>query len=482
MNKLHWITVSLTALLVLRCGPTPPEPSAMGTEIFSDTEESYSRAERSIHFQAFVSNIEDTTGWTIHAEVTFGDSTQNHLLNDLGTAGDHIAGDFIFARNISYFFPDTLSGILTVIYRALQAGVEKETVTRDVTLTANSAPQILSITAPDTVLRPLAGELDTILVVAEVIDPDGLDDIIQVTFEVESVDHPGIWINSAGFFLQDAGIGADDVAGDGFYSIGLLISSTNRIAQNVFRYRAKDQSGNFSPYAYDTITVYENAAPEVTGFMATSASIPRQTGLETPFRTFLEISDANGISDIQNVALYILYPDSSFAPAASLTVNNDANNGDVIADDDILTLNSTLDQDAPLGNYSVYAEITDKQGNQATSDTISFNLVNVLPVFVSVDYLSAVTLPIGTQNDTIHIEVNDDNGLADITAVTYKLKSPADNNFGTELAAVHSTGGEYYIPVVWTSTSATGSWFYRIWVKDRENWLSVQTIEIQVTP
>ena len=104
---------------------------------------------------------------------------------------------------------------------------------------------------PDTIVRPLTGTKD-LLIFLEVDDPNGVYDVINAYFQVQS-NSTGQW--SSDYSLNDTGTLGDVRSGDGIFSTGLQISSANSAATNYFRFRVKDTASNFSDWSLDSVVV-----------------------------------------------------------------------------------------------------------------------------------------------------------------------------------------------------------------------------------
>ena len=117
---------------------------------------------------------------------------------------------------------------------------------------ANDPPQVLAVTAPDTISR--SGE-NTFLLTAQVTDPDGLSDIAEVT--MNSFLPGGTPASDNPFLLRDDGIGGDVEGGDGIYSRIFTIGQSNATGIYRFDIQAKDKAGQLSNIVSHTITVIE---------------------------------------------------------------------------------------------------------------------------------------------------------------------------------------------------------------------------------
>ena len=109
-------------------------------------------------------------------------------------------------------------------------------------------PVIDEVIAPTTIQRPATGTQQEQLI-AVVSDPDGVSNVANVLFW--NVNSP-----TATFSLFDDGDqGGDDVAGDGRFTVTIVISSTNATGTNTFAFQATDRSGLKSEIVRVDITV-----------------------------------------------------------------------------------------------------------------------------------------------------------------------------------------------------------------------------------
>lgn len=117
---------------------------------------------------------------------------------------------------------------------------------------SNDPPQVLEVTAPDTISR--SGE-NTFLLTAQVTDPDGLNDIAEVM--MNSFLPGGTPASGNPFFLRDDGIGGDVTENDGIYSSTFTIGQSNATGTYRFDIQAKDKAGQLSNIVSHSITVIE---------------------------------------------------------------------------------------------------------------------------------------------------------------------------------------------------------------------------------
>ncbi|MBC8042432.1 MAG: hypothetical protein IAF08_03215 [Rhizobacter sp.] len=102
----------------------------------------------------------------------------------------------------------------------------------------NTPPVLQSVSAPDTVLIPAAGDF-VFKITASTTDAEGVNDITNVVATRQD--------NASTFSLLDngdaAGLSGDLVAGDGIFTATLQVPFSNTPATRVFDYQATDRSG-----------------------------------------------------------------------------------------------------------------------------------------------------------------------------------------------------------------------------------------------
>lgn len=162
-----------------------------------------------------------------------------HLFdNGSGANGDAVSGDGIYS-NVLEFDKTDINGIYTMNYfvtfnagSVYRAGSENVLFNNG---TSNFPPVIQSVIAPDTVIV-----VDTVafIVKAVVSDSNGAADIERVTFQTF---RPDGTTNGALLDLNDSGTDGDETAGDGIYSLGIRVFSSNQKGTYRFEFIAKDR-------------------------------------------------------------------------------------------------------------------------------------------------------------------------------------------------------------------------------------------------
>ena len=144
-----------------------------------------------------------------------------------------------------------LTGNYTLVVFAVDdAGLLSNQVRGRFVLEDTSAPPVIEeVELPETLSRPGPGESTELQIVAVVNDPDGLANVASVVFW--NVERP----NDVIVLFDDGQSGGDEAAGDGRYTITVVITSENALGTNTFAFQATDRSGLKSEIVERSITI-----------------------------------------------------------------------------------------------------------------------------------------------------------------------------------------------------------------------------------
>lgn len=170
-------------------------------------------------------------------------------LRDDGYFGDAEAGDGIFSFRSDLRDTLKIRGNHFVRFQAVDiGGLKSRAVVVDFYVLRENLPPVLSdLVMPDTVSTSV---VQSFLISVRVTDPQGLDDIKKVWFDLTKPD--GTPSSSNPVPLFDDGSNGDQTAGDGIYSLQVSISPQNDKGVYRFDFNAEDLSGTIS----DTLTHY----------------------------------------------------------------------------------------------------------------------------------------------------------------------------------------------------------------------------------
>jgi len=130
----------------------------------------------------------------------------------------------------------------------------------------NVPGKILWVNVPDSIQLPPAGYFNKALVTAAVQDSNGLDDVDSVYFYSRKPDGtlannglPLVMVDNGKPFnisdpWQQAG---DEKAGDGIYSLTILIDNSAQTGRYYFTFYMRDKGGNLSDSVIDSIEVVQ---------------------------------------------------------------------------------------------------------------------------------------------------------------------------------------------------------------------------------
>ena len=190
------------------------------------------------------------------------------MLYDDGTNGDILMGDGFYGLKItndSTTIQNRLgddSGYVFLDYLAIY-GTEP-VIVLDSFRIGNIIPRIVSISAPDTIVRPSDATVSLHLISAEVFDADGLETIKMVGFSSYHVDGDSMMNNGNYLYLHDDGsnvvlyepdfTSGDLVQGDGIYSFRIPVYGTGfsdpdfqtKPGSFLWRFLTQDQSNEYS--------------------------------------------------------------------------------------------------------------------------------------------------------------------------------------------------------------------------------------------
>ncbi len=130
----------------------------------------------------------------------------------------------------------------------------------------NQPGEILWVQVPDSIQIPPQGTFHKALVKAAVQDPDGLSDVDSVYFYSRKPDGtlannglPLVMVdNGKPFNISNPWVDAgDEKAGDGIYSLTILIDNNAQTGRFYFTFYMRDKAGHLSPSVTDSIEVYQ---------------------------------------------------------------------------------------------------------------------------------------------------------------------------------------------------------------------------------
>ena len=247
---------------------TDPEP---GNPI-SNTQFTFHQDVNKLYFGAgaeLTYNSNSLTQLSLHWYGTDKNNTPDSLtLVDDGTSGDIILNDDLYAIKVDNDTSDIMNVLgddSGMVYLDVIAdyGSEKITVTDSFRI-GNIIPRIVSVTAPDTIVRPSGSTVSLHLIIAEVFDADGLETIKWVGFTSYHVDGDSLMNKGNYIYLYDDGsedilyepdfTSGDSIRGDGLYSFRIPVYGSGftdpdfqtKTGSFLWRFVSQDRSDDYS--------------------------------------------------------------------------------------------------------------------------------------------------------------------------------------------------------------------------------------------
>ena len=287
--------------------------------------------------------------------------------------GDVVAGDGIFTNR---FLPEQICTTDiggTFVFKFIasdRAGNNSKVAEKVIVFSANYAPHILHISAPDS----YPWSISQVVVQIAVADSNGIDDVVHAFFESKEITSGLTKFEEFLYNDGDLDTHGDALAGDSLFSAKL--DSTFGVAKKGaydLLFFAQDSYGGKNILVPSHRITVENAAPLFKSINVPS-SIHRP---ETDYNRVLmsvEVADAQGLADIDSVYFYSLRPDSTWANNGIplLLVDNGLQfnpgnpiieTGDEEAGDGKYSFSLIVESDFELGTYTFFIYIRDKAGN-----------------------------------------------------------------------------------------------------------------------
>ncbi len=284
-----------------------------------------------------------------------------------------------------------------------------------------TTPEISDLFAPSVVYY-LSSIKYSISVQAE--DPQGLDDLAEVQFEIIK---SGLSTPVISGVLLDDGTSGDVIPKDGRFTTqiqgSLFQNDTGEFNLEII---ATDKNGNISNSLQTRIFVLagaENNLPEII-----NVSVPATVPIDSLFEFLIEVevSDADGLADIEFVLLQF-FPPAHPNPTRQDTLLDNGLSGDVTPGDGIYSTRLSSSLINELSDYFLRFQAEDSAGNKSQPVIVS---VHGRLKSIGVPEITEVGVPrMVNANDVnqvlISADVSDPQGLSDIDSVLYSLFLPS---------------------------------------------------------
>lgn len=316
-------------------------------------------------------------------EIVFSDSLYDDGAFYHPNDGDVLAGDGVFSNRFLPSLISTSAEELTYVFDFValdRDGHDSKNIERIVIFAPNYAPFIFQVTAPDTF--PWINE-DVVFSIAAA-DSDGIDDIVNVYFESQEVATGAKKFETNLYNDGDITTHGDTVAGDSIFSVKLDSSfRVNKQGLYDLLFHVEDSYGEGFTYTpAHRIFVGNAGAQFVSIHVPTVMTKPLNPGDYNRELMTVEVSDPQGLADIDSVYFYSLKPDSSWANMGKPfllvddgvpfnTSTRDPETGDLVAGDGIYSFSIIVynNPQTNLGIYTFYIYIRDKAGNLTGPET-----------------------------------------------------------------------------------------------------------------
>lgn len=286
--------------------------------------------------------INSSNSQVIFSDSLFDDGAYHHSED-----GDVIAGDGVFSNRFSSV--QILSGAGDGDYIFSLQAFDKEShqsaaEQQSALFGPNARPEIINVILPDTLMSGTSGQVFEI----SVTDADGLEDIYRVYFESQK-DGSSTQIYEMDLFndgnLNDHG---DLFANDSIFSIKLDSTfAAGKQGPYIFHYYVEDSFNELNQTDVTSNIEIENLVGSILQTsVPDSIAKPVTPGNTVPFELNAQVTDPQGLADIDSVYFLSEKPDGTFAGNGFrfqlLDDGNQSQSGDDIASD---------------GEYSIVIEI-----------------------------------------------------------------------------------------------------------------------------
>jgi hypothetical protein len=366
-----WI---LGALLVAGCSikdPVQKEAPFLFLSNLSLPDTLYLESDDNIPFSVKVTHSEGVRAvLCVRAFVTHIDAytiLYQDSLQDGGVGGDVVSKDGIFSGRLSLTFVEDqpadyqMSVISEDIYQNIS-----DTLSSSFTVVdgeRNSSPVLGECSLSDTLN---ADSLGHVLITIRADDPQGIDDIDSVFFQIFQPLSPVSFYRSP---LWDDGQSGDLIPGDGIFTFqGNLEDTLKSRGVHTFRFQAVDKSGLSGNVKVKEVFIDQiNYPPVLSNIVAPDTVV---LGTETAILFLsVDVFDPQGLADIKKVYFNSTKPDGNPATHNPFYMYDDGSSGDITPDDGTYSLDVEITPDSQKGIYQFDFYAEDHSG--ALSESLS---------------------------------------------------------------------------------------------------------------
>ena len=231
----------LLLMVLLFNGCPEKDPTTHPIDTISGIQFTFHQDVNKLYFAASVESSYDDGSLISVSLIWYGVNKENIpdslIIQDDGKDGDIISDDGMYSiklANDSTLIKNTLGDDSGKVYLTVLAYYDEVQISKlDSFSIGNIIPEIISITAPDTIIRPEGSTVTLHPVYAEVFDADGLETVKWVGFTSFHVDGDSLMNRGNYIYLYDDGsedilyepdfTSGDSIWGDGIYSFRIPV-------------------------------------------------------------------------------------------------------------------------------------------------------------------------------------------------------------------------------------------------------------------
>ena len=240
-NNLLSMNHILLLMVLFFNGCPEKDPITDPIDTISDIQFTFHQDVNKLYFAASVESSYDDGSLISVSLIWYGVNKENIpdslIIQDDGKDGDIISDDGVYSiklANDSTLIKNTLGDDSGKVYLTVLAYYDEVQISKlDSFSIGNIIPEIISITAPDTIIRPEGSTVTLHPVYAEVFDADGLETVKWVGFTSFHVDGDSLMNRGNYIYLYDDGsedilyepdfTSGDSIRGDGIYSFRIPV-------------------------------------------------------------------------------------------------------------------------------------------------------------------------------------------------------------------------------------------------------------------
>ena len=272
-NNLLSMNHILLLMVLFFNGCPDKDPITDPIDTISDIQFTFHQDVNKLYFAASVESSYDDGSLISVSLIWYGVNKENIpdslIIQDNGKDGDIISDDGMYSiklANDSTLIKNTLGDDSGKVYLTVLAYYDEVQISKlDSFSIGNIIPEIISITAPDTIIRPEGSTVTLHPVYAEVFDADGLETVKWVGFTSFHVDGDSLMNRGNYIYLYDDGsedilyepdfTSGDSIRGDGIYSFRIPVYGSGntdpdfQTRPGLFRWEfiPQDNADDYSP-------------------------------------------------------------------------------------------------------------------------------------------------------------------------------------------------------------------------------------------